>query len=359
MKEMGTYSFAPSYTVVVPDLLSVVDRVAEFAKKTVAICDGREQSNNQVCLREQEAIFSLATADLQAIACESLNETEYLITTLSQSIADCKMNRQDGCACSWKPTTAVPLRIQLYGDSPWIYVDEIAVHPKPLGAQKAKFKLDANSVTRDVAIDLIKNNSGMFLHVAELNTGKSIYAEDRAVTQFSMIKENGQLVWVADAQNTPICGEYKTMHHVCIGLKKPIPHLAKGTFENPVLKFALTLNDAYAPQKLSDLSLARAQLGLQTYTITFTASQSKDISRYNIWCAVDDFKENPDYVALPWSGMAQDALIQVDIAYVCKPYVHGQKYKIKAAPVDISGNIGEAAIFDMTVEEIKETVVIT
>jgi len=53
-KQLGTYTFAPHFSVTVPDVLDPVGGLMKWAKETYDTCDG--ESDIRACLRERKEV---------------------------------------------------------------------------------------------------------------------------------------------------------------------------------------------------------------------------------------------------------------------------------------------------------------
>lgn len=355
IKELGTYSFTPSFSATVPDLLTAMERTVAFADETFKECDGSTPLDR--CIKEHSEEFTRQSADLEVIDCASLNESEAVFSELSQHIVDCRENRQDNCACAWSPAPGSELRILLFGELPWIYLNGTAMHAQPIGQHKAWFSRDGTT-TREARIDLLRNSSGTFMDVNELD-GKENYAIDLPTEDFTIVKRDGKLVWTENpvmpdgrTRRMPACGEHKTNYHVCVRVKQEIPVLSKGTqLETPVIKFSLFMNDTHPPEPVQQMFVS--YMGVATYT--FTASASEDVSYYKVSCKPANAPEQKPIVMLGRKdGKRIDGQFMLNNCNGL-PF-GGQAYEIKVIPVDVAGNEGQAATCDTQTQQVTEAV---
>ena len=164
-----------------------------------------------------------------------------------------------------------------------------------------------------------------------------------------MLKYKAELIWITPQAQAQTCGEYKTEHHICVEVKHPIPVLSKGTtLQVPTIKFALHLNDTYAPDPVQN-ALFVSFVGLQSFT--FAASPSEDVSYYLLTC-------NDGPKAFVNGRKDYEKLNAQFLVSLCngQPFVATQAYKLTVTPVDLSGNNGKAVTCNTQSQQVTQVV---
>jgi hypothetical protein len=299
-----------------------------------------------VCLQQKTAAFLKGSSDLAAVACDGANES--LVESLREAIRDCRDNLQQDCTCYWQAPAGFAgknLTIDIYGGTEF----QIVVDGVPLAVQSPASNTpasDAGGEYRD-NVDAepwrAERIRYAFLYNGAL-AGKYVEAgklhHDLATDEYLPFYKDGDAInWIADPSGTQACGLFKTMQRVCIGIKRPIYLLSKGETINPVIRFAIDLEDAKNPDAISGLAIDSPRVPRLTgvaqldnanviasnavavseqrfasptiqapergdpyvtmasaatrLTASFTASQSPDVSYYMVRCTTAD-KEFPE-----------------------------------------------------------------
>lgn len=359
VKEVGTYMFNPSFSVQVPDTLGAMQRIIDFAEETYKTCDGSDDVPTKECLDDRLGSIG---GGLQVVPCE--DEARGVYTSFLQATNDCAANEQDDCACAWTPPIAdeKDVAVVLRSSGASVIVDGVTQSgaagdvlvpfmPK-LGGTKGSWQVMLersfeDGTARYRAIVRPKPVAGI------VDLPKVIYSLDSK--RFLMYKHGGELVWLgADDSSVPMCGKYKTTYPVCIQYAQPIPRLSTGTFESPVLKFALELDDKYGPGSPASMTALNTGAGLQ---VSFSSSVSRDTSYYNVSCRtpdiaglitalvsvdipIDKTQQGKDPVRVLHTGGATETVT----LNLCdgEPVRPGADYEVFVVPFDTSGNQGTA-----------------
>jgi murein DD-endopeptidase MepM/ murein hydrolase activator NlpD len=363
VKELGTYLFAPSFTVELPNVFTQVPRAAEFAQTVLATCDGSNHKDNEQCLVDEMEKFQLRAPDLNISSCQDS------FSGFKEAIADCKENLQYGCTCAWQPpvrNSAKNVTIDMHGDVPHFIIDGVSENSYEDDAvNTAKFKrnYDAPIETRSVRYTFLYENGVLQQKFIELN-GESPYPlQEENITFFN----GDDITWMLYGAGSWMCGEYKTKYPVCVGVKEPIYDLSVGERVDPTIRFALDLPDMVAPLGIKSLLVTQPELVgqpeqvLDRVEFSFMPSTSKDVSYYVVRCAksIDTFSDEFDDIAY---GRAAGVPISASITMTLKSCngkpVEGGKcsvlgvpnpagcYKISVTPIDLSGNEGDTTIYD-------------
>lgn len=326
VKEIGRYTFTPSFTTEIPDPLGPLAGVTDFARSTYDACTG--QTDARACLGGRLDGFSVDGARIAACG----SPAEVLAGELAQFIADCRANGQQGCGCQWNPRPAdTDVRLRLYGDeAQWLAGD--AAGPVPAGASEGVELFIGKDGTRLLSRwNMTPDEEGR-----EAQPYSALISEEE-VRYFTLSKEGERLSWAEDAEKA--CGIYKTQHHVCVEFDKPIDG------ERPLLRFSLFLNDVHPPQPVGSLcAVAASQYGLAG--AAFSPSPSDDVSYYNVSCmpaggivpggsVIVQGRRFAGYADLPLSEQQQVGLTLDDCGGI-----PSAQYEVTVTPYDISGNAG-------------------
>jgi murein DD-endopeptidase MepM/ murein hydrolase activator NlpD len=333
VKELGTYSFTPAFSVTVPNLLNTYERTVQFAKETYVLCDGRDGST-ATCLEKRKDEFNRQSSDLQIAICEKEAQPA-AIEELQQAISDCRANKQDNCACAWKPAKpAEELKITL--------------------DKKSAFAGSANTDEDSPVSNIEKQEKSLQFIINDKNTmvvadPDGSNEQKIVVNEFRMFKQGSDLIWITPQTPAELCGDYKTEHHICVEVKHPIPVLSRGTeLQVPAIKFALYLNDTYVPEPVQN-PLFVSFASLQTFT--FASSVSDDASYYLFKCNEGD----EVFINGRKDGKKIDGQFLVE---TCNglPFLATQAYKLQVTPVDLSGNRGKTTACDTQAQQASQLV---
>ncbi|HIH23611.1 TPA: peptidoglycan DD-metalloendopeptidase family protein [Candidatus Woesearchaeota archaeon] len=359
VKELGTYTFNPSFSVQVPDTLGAMQRIVDFAKETYEKCDGSDDVPTKECLDDR---LDSIGGGLAVVPCE--DEARGVYTSFMQATADCVANKQGDCACAWTPPIAdekdVDVVLRSAGAS--IIVDGVTQSgaagtvlvpfmPKIGGAKGSWQVMLERSFEDGAARYRVVVRPKPVAGIVDLP--KVIYSLDSK--RFLMYKDGDALVWLgADDRSVPMCGAYKTTYPVCIQYAQPIPRLSTGTFESPVVKFAIGLDDKHGPGSPSSMTALNLGAGLQ---VSFSSSVSRDTSYYNVSCRlpdaaglitslvsvdipIDKTHQGKDPVRVLHTGSATETLTLDNCDG--EPVRPGVDYEVFVVPFDTSGNQGSA-----------------
>ncbi len=400
VKELGSYSFSPAFTTDVPNTFAVGTVVEQFAKKTYAECDGIGDKSTSDCLQEHIKQFNAAQKGLEINSCDG--EGKQRLSDFSQFISDCKNNKQDLCTCAWMPKipTNSIMDILLFEEYGQVYSGGAAVNApgrdpgayvkmKDKDVMYAKVKLTQKDDLRRV---IVEPSSGWD------DASKSTFSnQDISVKSFVVFKNSSKLVWLAyDAEdsdvNYPSCGAFKITYPICVESKSAVPRLSTGKYENPKIRFALTLNDKEGPSKPEDVKASKDMSGLLTRSIKleFGKSKSTDISYYNVSCAISKVQTQDDatkgivrdctpskgavriLAPINAAGVSADAsvntlanknTITTKLSVTLdscddKPILPKTVYDVVIVPVDASGNSGTTPYACQRAEDSTDTAVV-
>jgi len=364
VKELGTYTFTPSFSVEVPDTLSAMQKVVEFAQAAYKECDGSKDTDVKACLDAHEKDFSTKTG-MNIVTCEDQNWS--MIHDFEQAYADCETNQQDGCACAWRPPKDFPfdINISIFDDNERFTIDGQQMQVAP-STQSASYAQDVQSLKSGGVKDVLLNLQYLSASKATaIVVGKSVMEGDNAMevynsplsmpSGFVMYKATkDSIVWLGSANGVQMCGPYKTTYPICVQYKQAIPRLSTGKFVNPTTKFALYLKDTFPPNAPGAVSAVSTDKGLQ---VSYTKSSSPDVAYYEVGCKthLPDWKQAvfgvpetadialpPDFVrAIP---TASDPNPSVTLLTCDKELVKGSStYDVVIYPFDMHGNRGGRA----------------
>lgn len=369
VREVGSYAFKPGFEIETNDVLSDMRRLVEKIEGVHAACDG-SGGDNRDCLGERLADID-SDPFFDVVACEPLRKATAL--SVHQLVADCLGNRQDGCICNGDlDLQASDVRIRLDGNTPYVAVGgEWQTGERPYWLSRYLESPDAEP--EEIPVDILLNHEegflqgifasdedplGRHLQIYEVSGDEGDGHDSRfepqdaiAAPRLSLLKQDGNLAWLREPGETPMCGLYKTQHHVCINITNPI---AKDTYAT--MKFALHLEDKSPPEAVSNIRAVNNGTGLAA---AFKPSPSVDVSHYRIYCRPPDYlfheAESPYTIVLGRTGedtpittpvvaalddcTTSDAFGETPAVFGFEP---GSRYTITVVPVDIAGNAGAA-----------------
>ncbi len=120
IKDMGTYSFTPGFSVNIPATTSMQTAV-DFVKETTGVCTGNGVPLSE-CVADQVKKFNSEYQDTLSIeSCEE--QGREISMQFTQFIQDCKYNLQNNCTCTWTPPKG-NVAVRLFGDYGQIFVDQ-------------------------------------------------------------------------------------------------------------------------------------------------------------------------------------------------------------------------------------------
>ncbi|MDD9953860.1 MAG: peptidoglycan DD-metalloendopeptidase family protein [Candidatus Woesearchaeota archaeon] len=356
VKELGRYTFKPSFTTTVPNLLTEVERVIAWAEETHNECDGSAGKNNIDCLAAQKETIN-------TVSCRLHEDDRGIVTQFKQATRDCADNLQVDCYCTFNPRQATDydLSMRLYGDDLHVLVNGEGER-EPYGAPEVRFQASGEPITTET-IELFDEKGKRSLRVwtgddaGEEHEGEpyKTIKETYPVEDFLFVKDADGVYWTSATKETlkdadiQQCGFYKTTHHICIASEQATYLLSAGTTVTPVIKFALHLEDTHNPAPVTDLqavkpladslidTLAVNTIGISVseylatdVDISFTGSTSKDVSYYIIECGKNTQIVHADAEEYDLKKVA------------CEPKTLAALRTAMVTPVDISGNVGIA-----------------
>jgi murein DD-endopeptidase MepM/ murein hydrolase activator NlpD/soluble lytic murein transglycosylase-like protein len=328
VREMGSYTFTPSFSTTVPDLLTAVERTTKWASDTYKECDGAGGKDNVACIDARMQEFNRDSADLEIVQCE--DTTQEALLSLRETIADCQENRQDACTCSWTvPKLEEPITLRFRYDAGMDV--SIPSEQDDIGDLPIAWLQEDMAIMRSISLEI---NDKAVMTVSDPDR------EDErkyGIVNLVFAKKDGKLIIQTKTPQLPACQEYKTTHRVCVQVKHPIPVLSQGTqLDTPELKFALWLNDSYPPEPVTN-AMFQSYMGVAAFT--FTASASEDVSYYNYTCS-DGVQTRQEIIKGREDGKTWAGNQMLDCAG--QPFMQGQQYTLTVTPVDLSANRGPA-----------------
>jgi hypothetical protein len=324
VKEIGSYTFNPSFSVDLPYTPDAMQKVADFAKKAYTECDGSNDIDVRKCLADHKT--ALAASGLTALdTCEDENTT--LMMSFDQAVKDCMQSGQLGCYCSWSPPKEFNhmTEVDLYDKTGRFFIDGNSLSLE-LGKQESYVKMNAADAPRQAFVILwqqdAKHNYARSMVVAAISDTSGVNFPDSEITvpdNFTFIHyidERGidTIAWLGYTDpSIKACQPYSTTYPLCIQYSQSIPRLSKGTFESPKAKFSLYLKDMYPPKRPESLVATVTQAGMLSGTTTLPTtinpttpvirvtgkSPSPDVSYYSVGC-----KENLAATAIDMAGQA-------------------------------------------------------
>lgn len=349
VKDLGTYEVTPAFTIEVPDLLNPILSVSTFARETYAQCIGA--GDNEACLQQRVNAFNAQHKDAVLFSCGAV-EREPVRIALESAIADCRLNKQDACACAWN-TDVKNADIHLYQDTASVTVDGALQSPIPpfSPAVFSDSGFDTESRIAPVSLQIIDGQKRMIVWTPkETIEGENeepfgVVLASFPVDAFYMKKTDGMIVWTPEVSTVPLCGMYKTEHHLCARIKTPI--LTDSGSEEPILRFSLALRDTVVPLSPSDVSVAVVGVsGVRLLGVSFSASSSSDVSYYRVSCSslgvVGDLYEMA-YAIDPLTGERRSIIERLGVVMPvtsCSGSPVAEQYTVTIVPYDISGNAG-------------------
>ena len=363
VKTFGTYEFAPSFTTKVTDVLSYVDTAVAFAQDVYTSCDG--ETDTRTCIEQKKSSFSSSSVGITA--CEEPPQTALL--SVQQFIDDCRNNKQDNCLCSGTVDMPIEESLIIRQDGTVVYgayeepTNPLTAWPRYWGTPYAATPDDPTEL-RSLQIYMSGDQENIVWtttepdplarHILEYVPSVQNVADGqdpqlvpknvgRRTPKLSLMKREGELVWIEDPQDTPFCGVYKTQHHACMLVKEPI--MVNGISQNPTIKFALHLNDEHPPEPVDESRVCADQQSTEINVI-FPPSTSDDISYYKVGCELKGSTTINDSVTV--LGREDDRPITTSLSATletCRgttifPLLN-QPIEVIITPYDISGNAGE------------------
>ena len=390
VREIGSYTFRPSFSVAVPDALSPIEGVGTDARALYASCDGADGSPPVACVaREAPSLFGDSL-----VACSS--PAHAVLDALQEFIADCRASDQSGCACAWDspklPDGVSRVRIDLYGTDASGTAELADGTSFSLGAtvsarRSSRVTTGFDGPTRDVPLSILldrASDGSTRVTLQELEAASGDAAPEAVlrakrdgvhVVDRLFLRTDG--VWVVPApgagqEPVPVCGAYKREVRLCVDTGVRVP--TTDSTSVPVIdRFALYLQDTRRPSAPTEGAAAigpsstvggvavsgATTLGMgDTIGVAFHApAGDTDISHYRIWCAPQStpIDETASYTTLVPTVQGGDAKTVVRVcaggAIIPTP---GVRYAVRIVPYDIAEQRGEPLDI-VTVDQQQDT----
>ncbi len=391
VREIGSYTFRPSFSISVPDALSPIESAGTAAERLYAMCDGNDGSSPVACVaREAPALFGSSL-----VACAS--PAQAALDGFQEFALDCRATDQTGCACAWDapalPADVTRLRLDLYGtDASGVATfangTTVTLGAAGIGARSSSVTTTLDGEARFAPFSIIidrGNDGAQRVTFQELTAASGAQAPESvlqnknggaSVVERALLRPDG--VWVLPAAGTsrsalPACGAYKREVRLCVdtGVRVPTPDGASA----PVIdRFALYLQDAKAPGAPTDGAAAvasgatdaggvavsgAATLGMgDAIGVAFHApAGDTDISHYRVWCAPQPtpIDETAAYTIVVPAAQGGDAktVVRACAGKTILP-TPGVRYAVRIVPYDLAGQHGEPLDI-LTVDQQQDT----
>jgi len=293
VKELGSYSFTPSFSVAVPDALSPAERLVTWARETYDQCNG--ETDTRACLAERK---KLNINGVSFVSCDAVEGDESVGVRFRGFVSDCKENPQEDCYCEWYPNQDVD--IQLFGEIPHVFVNGNPITDIPDGAPLVQYEADGKE--QQGLVSLRKKQLVVWDGPVNEEGATSPFEKERQAYDVELFMLRDDMTWLTDAKDMQACGVFKTHHNVCAKITTPTYSLTQGKTKDPLVKFSLYLDDRVDPVPITTATATRKTTSLSGITvateslipidISFDPSTSDDVSYYTVSCVgMEDDKE--------------------------------------------------------------------
>ena len=338
VREVGSFTFRPSFSVTVADGLAPLAGVAATARQLAESCDGSGGTDPNACL-EDGAQRSFGD---RLVAC--VGEKEVALQDLREFVADCLGSDQQGCGCAWKPPDlpdgVASARLDLYGTDARLSLigddgEERIVGASPAGARITRIAALPTLAARDGIMSVRLDSDGGATLVQWGPSSRTPLGADGADDELTVLEETpvDRVLLRTDGAwltgDAPACAPRKREHALCVDL---------GTTSEAgplVARFALWLDDVEVPEPATDVKAANAGGYL---AVSFRPSPSADVSHYRVWCAPEGtaIDEDEAYALVPGNTRST-------VRFCNGRSVLTGSYAVRVVPYDIVGQRGAAA----------------
>lgn len=371
VKELGRYEFVPNFRVEMPNVLQPVERLTAWADSVYGTCRG--ERDNRQCLLEEIGRFNSRQDDVEVLpSCQPVEGENIVTTRYRRFLEDCRENGQSDCYCAFN-VNRKDAQLRLYGETVHTFVEGREVNDLPLGNPSGLFADSPDEEPEEVTLSLDALDGDleyrMWAPTEEGSEADHFGELVRAVEteEFKLYKGN-RTHWIADPGDTQACGVYKTQHHVCARLKQKT--YRDGEAVEPVVKMAMYLEDVHDPLPVTDLSAVSVEEGIldavapglgdvigavrgMPVRVTFEPSESDDVSYYLAACETLGIRADEQHIpGREYDGLGRDVRIGTTINATVPCGSVTDDTRVIVRPVDISGNVGEAAGAAVTDEQL-------
>ncbi len=290
VREIGSYTFRPSFSIEVENSLAPLVGVSAQAKELYDRCDGRGGADPNACF-VAGAHQAFGTS---LVSCAAGNEA--ILQDFREFVADCRSSDQSGCGCSWDipelPTGVDSMRLDLHGTDAQLVVGDSPVGTAPAGSRTTQLAaLPATPPHEEMASIMLERTpegtraSLVRWRLASANQEGSDADDELEIDSAEplshvLLRPDG--AWMLDG-DLLACAPHKREHAVCVDLGTSTRD-ADGVAQPLVARFAVWLQDVAVPTAPANVRAAQPTAG-GYLGVTFTPSSSADISHYRIWCA--------------------------------------------------------------------------